>query len=317
MGDLTFQDQTITKETAAMLHEQIGLQRATQLVTWAMPMMNFDTLYPAMLSNQKMSENDIFFSLCDGYYGVYPYMTANVTTPYTIAMSDLSKTGPVVLDLPAGEIYGVVNNAWMQPIHEIEGQPGKLLLVGPGQKYPKDFDGKIVQSDTFLVLYFYRALGTGDAAKKLRTSVQAYKLSEAKNPPKTQFIKYDPKPGDKVALNTQPRDIRFWELVNDLCAAGADGRPRPVLLRLAQGPWVSRKARPFKPTDKQKETTASGSRRRHGHVAGDLLQQDHESMFPTSLYGKDSGFEDAMAGMDPKIDLPTYSHVQRAGLLRI
>ena len=31
------------------------------------------------------------------------------------------------------------------------------------------------------------------------------------------------------------------------------------------------------------------------------------NMFPTSLYGKDSGFEDAMAGMDPKIDLPTYS----------
>ena len=56
----------------------------------------------------KMSENDVFFSLCDGYDGVYPYMTANVTNPYTIAMSDLSKTGPVVLDLPAGEIHGVV-----------------------------------------------------------------------------------------------------------------------------------------------------------------------------------------------------------------
>ena len=30
-------------------------------------------------------------------------------------------------------------------------------------------------------------------------------------------------------------------------------------------------------------------------------------MFPTALYGKDSGWEDAMAGMNPKIDLPTYS----------
>ena len=101
VGKLTCQDQTITKETAEKLHEQISLQRATQLVTWAMPMMNFYTLYPAMLNNQKMSESDVFFSLCDGYDGVYPYMTANVTTPYTIAMSDLSKTGPVVLDLPA------------------------------------------------------------------------------------------------------------------------------------------------------------------------------------------------------------------------
>jgi hypothetical protein len=30
-------------------------------------------------------------------------------------------------------------------------------------------------------------------------------------------------------------------------------------------------------------------------------------MFPTSLYAGDSGWEDAMAGMDPKIDLPNYS----------
>ena len=101
LGRLEYQGQSITKKTAELLHRQILLQRATQLVSWAMPMMNFYQLYPAMLSNQKMSENDVFFSLCDGYDGVYPYMTANVTTPYTIAMSDLSKTGPVVVDLPA------------------------------------------------------------------------------------------------------------------------------------------------------------------------------------------------------------------------
>ena len=305
VGDLTFQDQTITKETAAMLHEQIGLQRATQLVTWAMPMMNFYTLYPAMLSNQKLSEDDIFFSLCDGYYGVYPYMTANITTPYTIAMSDLSKTGPVVLDLPAGEIFGVVNNAWMQPIHEIEGQPGKLLLVGPGQKYPKDFDGKIVQSDTFLVLYFYRALGTGDAAKKLRTSVQAYKLSEAKNPPKTQFIKYDPKPDDKVALNTQPRDIRFWELVNEY----VQREPMADRDRFFYA-WLKElgieKGKDFKPSDKQKETMQKALDVGMAMSQAISFNKTRE-MFPTSLYGKDSGFEDAMAGMNPKIDLPTYS----------
>ena len=41
LGKLEFQGQTITKETSAFLHRQILLQRATQLVTWAMPMMNF------------------------------------------------------------------------------------------------------------------------------------------------------------------------------------------------------------------------------------------------------------------------------------
>lgn len=305
LGTLEYQDQTITKKTAELLHRQILLQRATQLVTWAMPMMNFNQLYPAMLSNQKMNEDDVFFSLCDGYDGVYPYMTANVTTPYTIAMSDLLKTGPVVLDLPAGEIYGVVNNAWMQPIKEINGIPGKLLLVGPGQDYPKDFKGEVIQSDTFLVLYFYRALGTGDVAKKLRTSVHAYKLSESDNPPKTKFIKYDPKPGDKVELNTQPRDMSFWELVN----AYVQREPMAVRDRFFYA-WLKdlgiEKGKPFKPTKEQKEILLEGLNVGMAMSQAISFNKTRE-MFPTSLYGKDSGFEDAMAGMNPKIDMLNYS----------
>ncbi|MCB1714766.1 MAG: DUF1254 domain-containing protein [Candidatus Competibacteraceae bacterium] len=305
LGKLEYQDQSITKKTAEFLHRQILLQRATQLVTWAMPMMNFEQLYPALLSNMKAAEDDIFFGLYDGYDGVYPFMTANVTTPYTIAFSDLSKTGPVVVELPPGAIYGVVDNAWMQPIHEIDGKPGKLLLVGPGQDHPKDFDGKIVQSDTFRVVYFYRALGTGDEAKQLRTAVQAYKLSDAAKPPETKFVKYEPKPGDKIALNTQPRDMRFWELVD----AYVQREPMADRDRFFYA-WLKdlgiEKGKPFKPTDEQKEILQQAL------DVGMAMSQaisfnKSRNMFPTSLYGKDSGFEDAMAGMDPKIDLPTYS----------
>ena len=180
LGKLEYQDQTITKKTAEFLHRRILLQRATQLVSWAMPMMNFEQLYPALLSNLKASEDEIFFGLYDGYDGVYPFMTANVTTPYTIAFSDLSKTGPVVVDLPPGAIYGVVDNAWMQPIHEIDGEPGKLLLVGPGQDHPKDFDGTIVQSDTFRVLYFYRAWAPGT---RPRNSGRPCRPTSSRTPP--------------------------------------------------------------------------------------------------------------------------------------
>ncbi len=305
VGHIEFQDQTITKETAALLHRQILLQRGTQLVGWAMPMMNFYQLYPAMLSNQKMSETDIFFSLCDGYDGVYPYMTANVTTPYTIGMSDLSKTGPLVLDIPAGAIFGVIDNAWMQPIKEINGKPGKLLLVGPGQDTQKNFKGEIIQSDTFLVLYFYRALGTGDAAKKLRTEVQAYRLSDAANPPKTNFIRYAPKPGDKIALNTQPRDMRFWELVNDY----VQREPMADRDRFFYA-WLKdlgiEKGQSFEPTDEQtailQEALDVGMA-----MAQAISFNKTKEMFASSLYAGDSGWEDAMAGMNPKIDMDTYS----------
>ena len=311
LGKLEYQDQSITKKTAEFLHRRILEQRATQLVTWAMPMMNFEQLYPALHANLKtsngmdVSEEDIFFGLYDGYDGVYPFMTANVTTPYTIGFSDLSQTGPIVVDLPPGAIYGVVDNAWMQPIHEIDGKPGKLLLVGPGQKYPKDFDGKIIQSDTFRVFYFYRALGTGDEAKKLRTAVQAYKLSDAAKPPKTKFVKYEPKPGDKIALNTQPRDMQFWELVNIY----VQREPMADRDRFFYA-WLKdlgiEKGKPFKPTDYQKEILQAGLD--VGMAMSQAISFNKtRNMFPTSIYGKDSGFEDAMAGMDPKIDLATYS----------
>ncbi|WP_216825893.1 DUF1214 domain-containing protein [Sulfitobacter sp. SK012] len=310
-GELQFQGQTITKDTAAFLHRRILEQRATQLVTWAMPMMNFEQLYPALHANLKtsqgmdISDEDIFFGLYDGYDGVYPFMTANVTTPYTIGFSDLSQTGPIVVDLPPGAIFGVVDNAWMQPIHEIDGTPGKLLLVGPGQNAQIDFDGTIIQSDTFRVVYFYRALGTGDEAKALRTSVKAYKLSDADNPPDTKFVKYEPKPDDAIALNTQPRDIQFWELVNTY----VQREPMADRDRFFYA-WLKdlgiEKGKPFNPTDAQKEILQAGLDVGMAMSQAISFNKTRE-MFPTSLYGDNSGFEDAMAGMNPAIDLPTYS----------
>jgi hypothetical protein len=310
-GELQFQGQTITKDTAAFLHRRILEQRATQLVTWAMPMMNFEQLYPALHANLKtsqgmdVSDEDIFFGLYDGYDGVYPFMTANVTTPYTLGFSDLSKTGPIVVELPPGAVYGVIDNAWQQPIHEINGTPGKLLLVGPGQNAQIDFDGTIIQSDTFRVFYFYRALGTGDDAKALRTSVKAYKLSDADSPPDTKFVEYDPKPGDAIALNTPPRDMQFWELVNTY----VQREPMSDRDRFFYA-WLKdlgiEKGKSFKPTDAQKEILQSGLDLGMAMSQAISFNKTRE-MFPTSIYGENTGFEDAMASMDPKIDLPTYS----------
>jgi len=156
-----------------------------------------------------------------------------------------------------------------------------------------------------MVLYFYRILGTGKEVKKLRTAVKAYKLSDTANPPKTKFIKYAPKPGNKIALNTQPRDMRFWELVN----AYVQKEPMADRDRFFYA-WLKdlgiEKGKPFKPTAYQKEIL------RQALDVGMAMAQaisfnKTQNMFPTSLYAGDSGWEDAMAGMNPKIDLETYS----------
>jgi len=307
LGKIEYQDQTITKASAVKLNREIDLQRASQLTLWAMPITSFYQSYNATKKNLSLTDDaEPVIGLYEGYDGVYPFITANVTTPYTISGVDLSATGPLVVNIPEGSVFGVANNAWQEPIKEIgSGKKESLLFVGPGQEYPKDFKGEIIQSDTFLILYFYRVLGTGAEAEKLKTAVTAYKLSDAANPPKTKYITYNPKPGDKVALGTQPIGMAYWELVNEY----VQKEPMADRDRFFYA-WLKdlgiEKGKPFNPSAYQKEILLEGVKT--GMAMGQATAFNKtKQKFASSLYGNDSGWEDAMAGMDPKIDLETYS----------
>lgn len=306
LGKFEYQDQTLTRASAAKLNREIDLQRASQLTLWAMPITSFYQNYKASKNNLGFNDNEIVIGLHEGYDAVYPFITANVTTPYTVASVDLSATGPVVVNIPEGGIFGVANNAWQEPIKEIgSGKKESLLFVGPGQEYPKDFNGEIIHSDTFIFGYFYRVLGTGSEAEKLKTAVTSYKLSDASNPPTTRYITYNPKPGDNVAIGTQPTGMKYWELVN----AYVQKEPMADRDRFFYA-WLKdlgfEKGKPFNPTAYQKEILLEGVKTGMAMAQATAFNKTKEK-FASSLYGNESGWEDAMAGMDPKIDLETYS----------
>ena len=306
LGEIQYQDQTLTKASAAKLHRDIDLQHASQLTLWALPIANFYQIHKAAEANIGFKDDDVVIGVYEGYDAVYPMVTANVTTPYTVANVDLSATGPLVVNIPAGGVFGVANNAWQEPIKEIgSGKAERLLFVGPGQDYPKDFKGEIVQSDTFIFGYFYRVLGTGAEADKLKTAVTSYKLSEAANPPKTKYVTFDPKPEDKVTIGTPPEDMRYWELVN----AYVQKEPMADRDRFFYA-WLRdfgiEKGKPFKPTDYQKEILLEGVKTGMAMAQATAFNKT-KAKFASALYGNDSGWSDAMAGMHPKIDMDTYS----------
>ena len=112
LGKIQYQDQTLTKASAVKLHRDIDLQRASQLTLWAMPITSSYQGYKASKSNLGYKDEEIVIGVHEGYDAVYPFVTANVTTPYTVANIDLSATGPLVVNIPAGGIFGVANNAW-------------------------------------------------------------------------------------------------------------------------------------------------------------------------------------------------------------
>lgn len=306
LGKLEYQDQTLTRASAAELNRQIDLQRASQLTLWAMPISSFYQSYKASKQNIGFSDEEPVVGLYEGYEAVYPFITANVTTPYITALADLSVTGPLVINIPEGGIFGVANNAWQEPIKEINsGKKESLLFVGPGQSYPEDFEGEVIQNDTFMLLCFYRVLGTGEAAEKLKTAVTLYKLSDAANPPKTKFVVYNPQPGDAVAVGSPPIGMEYWELVNEY----VQKEPMADRDRFFYA-WLRdlgiEKGKPFKPTDYQKEILLEGVKTGMAMAQATAFNKTKEK-FASSLYGDDSGWEDAMAGMDPKIDLENYS----------
>jgi len=306
LGKIEYQDQTLTKASAAKLLRQVDLQRASQLTLWAMPITSFYQIHKAAKANLGFSDDEVVIGTYEGYDAVYPFVTANVTTPYTSSNVDLSATGPLVVNIPAGGIFGVANNAWQEPIKEIgSGKAERLLFVGPGQEYPKDFKGEIVHSDTYIFGYFYRVLGTGAEADKLKTAVTAYKLSDAANSPETKYVSFNPKPGDKVSIGTAPEGMGYWELVN----AYVQKEPMADRDRFFYA-WLKdlgiEKGKPFNPNAYQKEILLEGVKTGMAMAQATAFNKT-KAKFASSLYGNDSGWEDAMAGMDPKIDLETYS----------
>src|SRR6202023_1087838 len=78
--------------------------------------------------------------------------------------SGLAKTGPVVMDVPAGAIAGSANDFWQRSLSDLgltgpdQGKGGKYVFVGPGQEAKAPAGAFVLRSPTFGVVMFYRAL---------------------------------------------------------------------------------------------------------------------------------------------------------------
>ncbi len=179
---------------------QIKYQRAFEAVLWNMPAIAIYSFRRAAFTDLGMKDNDII-----AYSAVatpkLEAITANSTTPYISAFTDLQK-GPVVLEVPVagadGSLYGQVVDAWQFTIADVgpagvdQGKGGKLLFTPPGytEAIP---DGYIqVASPNYRIAFAFRSVpaagkSTTDAytyAKRLRM----YYLSEAGNPPEQKFV---------------------------------------------------------------------------------------------------------------------------------
>lgn len=121
-----------------------------------------------------------------------------------------------MIELPAGQIAGLVNDLWQRPVTDMglpgpdKGKGGKFLVLGPGQTAPKGADGFIVvHSSTVNNLVLLRLLATDPKERQATLEkVHYYPLSQRANPPATKVI-YPDKGGRTLA--NAPRGFAYWE----------------------------------------------------------------------------------------------------------
>lgn len=179
---------------------QIKYQRAFEAVLWNMPAVAIYSFRRAAFNNLGLKDNDII-AYSKPATPHLEAITANSTTPYITAFTDLQK-GPVVLELPAagadGSLYGQIVDAWQFTIADVgpagldKGKGGKILLT------PPDYKGEIpsgylhVPSPNFRVAFAFRSVQapgkTTEDAYHYSKRLRMYYLSEATNPPTQKFV---------------------------------------------------------------------------------------------------------------------------------
>ena len=188
VGKLDFELGVPTQATVKNLYDQMDFQRACQLYIWALPLVGFEQLQATLEGSAGALPDDV--AIFKGYRNLLVFFTPNATTPYIVGYLDLAKTGPVVMDIPAGAIAGAASDYWQRPLCDLgvtgpdQGKGGKYIFVGPGQEAKAPAGAFALRSPTFGVVMFYRALDPDPAkAEALSKAMRIYPWAERDNPP--------------------------------------------------------------------------------------------------------------------------------------
>lgn len=206
IGKLTFTSGYPTEKTVQKLYDELDFQRAVQAYLWALPMASYGAMADehirlgcgssAVVVADRSAEQQ------------HLVLTANQDTVYMSGVLDL-RNGPMVMELPPG-LLGTLNNIWQQPLCDLGGpfspeqnRGGRFLILPPGYDGPMpEFHFHVVESDSNIVVFYLRAIPqTRDDFPKLVELIHTYKqykLSEAKEPPKMEFISLSGKESDML-----------------------------------------------------------------------------------------------------------------------
>ena len=245
-----------TLETEDLLHDELDFQRATQAYLWALPIVSFAELLRAHEEVFGAKDGDIvMYKTPQAKRGI---LTANVTTPYAFSFVDLTRTGPLVFDVPEGPSTGVTNDMWQRGIMDFgvagpeAGKGAKFLVLAPGMTVPGDAnpDEYIVVNNPSNIVYFgIRALQPDpEAADALLRSFNIYSYTDRENPQQQVFIEVGP---DVSWGGWQPRGMAYWTTLKDILEREVIADRDRLVVSMLDSLGL-RKGQPFEPDERQR-----------------------------------------------------------------
>ena len=229
-----------TKETAKIAYDNLYLLRAIDVFLNFQSAVSIEAIKRGHeeLAGKGSNKIIVFDDLMDSK----PlFLTGNTDTVYALAMLDLQKDGPTVIEIPKGAGPGTLDDAFQRFVIDM-GAPGPDRAKGGTYIIlPPDYKGElkptpntlkdnhqatitlangkkikawIAKSPSYvnwLILRGFLVDGKPDAASKMwREGLKVYPLSKALNPPKMVYVN-----GSNKTFNTiLPTDMSFYSYLD-------------------------------------------------------------------------------------------------------
>jgi len=293
--------------TVKTLYDALDFQRACQAYLWALP-------YMAMAEMQR-EQRETFGAGNLDYVDYFDYkdklgiLTANATTPYTMAFPNLAQTGPLVFEIPAGEMAGGVSDFWQRPLADM-GQTGpdrnaggRFLILGPNDKGPSLLPAGYYafRSPTNNVWVGMRALGADRSrATALTERLRIYPYAQRDNPPPTRHLR----PEGRTWTGEQPRGLAYWELLARVIGEEpAHERDRLILAMLV--PLGIEKGKPFTPDERQRAILADAA------TVGEMMARanSYAKRFAGATVWPGTKWEYSLLLAEPSQEAPNYTQL--------
>ena len=200
-----------TTETVTKLFDELDFQRACQAYLWGLPIVAFAQWQYEHENKFGANSGDIV--LYNTYQAKLGILTANATTPYATSFIRLDETGPIVIEMPPGEVRGATHSMWQIGIINMT-EPGKYLFIAPGTKSPpttKDY--KVVESPTNSIFFGIRLMSDDEVVwRSLLQKIEIYPYSERDDHEDTKVIEIT----DRDWQGYQPRGVDYFERLADI-----------------------------------------------------------------------------------------------------